>query len=431
MADVCPKADDAVPWVCGVRLLEPESAVPDDPLSRRGFLASAAALPLAASCLRSAMPATRTPQRLCVVLLDGFGPEYLERSPMPTLKAWAKEGFHKHIQGAMPTVTNTNAADLCCGVHADEHGITGNSYWDADGNDEQFMSDSNLLTATTLFQRAARFGVRSALISAKQKSISLLKPGTSLAIGSQAPPPDVVKKYGAAPEIYSADVNYWVWRIAVDLIENQPKFGLFFVHTTDYPMHRHPADAPESRGHLGRIDSFLRQAAAADPNMAFIIAADHGMNSKTAVVDLNRALARRGAPVRIAMSAERDQYPRHHGGHGGTAFVYLNAPQDSDKVVQALREIEGVEEVLTRDEAAKKYRLNPSRIGDLWVTATRRVVFGHAAKERAELPKEYRSHGSAYEREVPCFIYRNTGMIPDAKEINTSVDLTRFLYQKN
>jgi phosphonoacetate hydrolase len=106
------------------------------------------------------------------VLLDGFGTDYYEQSLMPTLKAWARQGFFKRIRGVMSSVTNTNVAGLCCGVHADEHGITGNSYWDADAGWEQFMSDGNLLTATTLFQRGARVGVRSALLSAKQNGES-------------------------------------------------------------------------------------------------------------------------------------------------------------------------------------------------------------------------------------------------------------------
>jgi hypothetical protein len=33
-------------------------------------------------------------------------------------------------------------------------------------------------------------------------------------------------------------------------------------------------------------------------------------------------------------------------------------------VEKALRQVEGVEEMLTRAEAARKYRLNPHRIGD-------------------------------------------------------------------
>src|SRR5262245_53701737 len=398
-------------------------------LSRRAFLASAA-VPIVASQLRAKTPASKIPQRICVVLFDGFGPEYYEQSPMPTLKSWARDGFFKQIQGVMPTVTNTNAAGLCCGVHADEHGITGNSYWDAEGDRELFMSDANLLTAATLFQRAARFGVRSALISAKQKSISLLKAGTSIAIGSQQPPAEAVKRYGAAPEIYSAEVNYWVWKIAIDTIKNQPRIGLIFVHTTDYPMHKYTPESGESRGHLAKIDSLLKEAAEADPNLAFIIAPDHGMNSKNTVVNLTKALEARGAPVTIAMSAERDQYPRHHGGYGGTAFVYLKSPSDESRVIETLRKIEGVEEVLPRADAARKYRLNPGRIGDLWVTATKRVVFGHSMAELEELPKDYRSHGSAYELDIPCFIHRYEGRLPDKSEVQTSVDMAKFLFQK-
>ncbi|MBP3959208.1 alkaline phosphatase family protein [Gemmata sp. G18] len=401
-------------------------------LSRRGFLAAATAAPLirpSSALARVAPSATKLPQRVCVVLFDGFGPEYYEASPMPTLKAWAKDGFHKQLKAAMPTVTNTQAAGLCCGVHADEHGITGNSYWDAERDEELFMSDPNLLTSATLFQRAARFGVRSALVSAKQKTVSLLKQGTSYAVGSQQPPAEAAKKYGTPPDIYSADVNYWVWNIAIDLIKNQPKFGLLFVHTTDYPMHKFAPEAADSRAHLSKIDSLLKEAAEADPDMAFIIAPDHGMNAKTTVMNLNKALTERGTPVKIAMSAERDQYPRHHGGYGGTAFIYLNSPKDADKVIKSLKDIEGVEDVLTRDEAAKKHRLNPHRIGDLWVTATKRVVFGHSMKEREELPKDYRSHGSAHEQDIPCFIHRYVGKLPDKEAFATNVDMAKFLYR--
>jgi phosphonoacetate hydrolase len=290
------------------------------------------------------------------------------------------------------------------------------------------MSDGSLLTAATLFQRAARFGVRSALLAAKQKTIPLLRQGTTLSVGSQQPPPEVVKRHGPAPDVYSVDVNYWLWKVAIDIIQNQRKIGLLFVHTTDYPMHMHPPDASESQAHLRGIDNFLKEAAEADPNLAFFLVADHGMNFKTTVVNLNKALPARGVEVKLAVSAERDQYPRHHSGYGGTAFLYLNAPGDAEKVVKTLREIEGVEEILTRTEAAKKYRLNPHRIGDLWVSATKHVVFGHSATERESLPKGYRSHGSAYELDIPCVIYRYGGKLPDPDEIKTNVDVCKGLY---
>jgi phosphonoacetate hydrolase len=195
-------------------------------------------------------------------------------------------------------------------------------------------------------------------------------------------------------------------------------------------MHKFAPEAADSRAHLSKIDSFLKEASEADPDVAFIIAPDHGMNSKSHVVNLNLALTRLGAPVKIAMSAERDQYPRHHGGYGGTAFIYLKDAKDTDKVMKALRGIEGVEDVLTRDEAAKKHRLNPHRIGDLWVTATKRVVFGHSKGEREELPKDYRSHGSAHEQDIPCFIHRYAGKLPDRDAFTTNADMAKFLFQK-
>lgn len=402
-------------------------------VSRRDFLASAVAVPFAAATSRAAQRQTtntvRAPQRVCVVLFDGFGTDYYERSIMPTLKKWAKDGFHKRIQAVMPSVTNTNMAGVCCGVYADEHGITGNSYWDAEADQERFMSDGNLLTAATMFQRAGRFGVRSMLVAAKQKTVPLLKQGTSLAIGSQDPPAEIVRRYGRPPDIYTLDVNYWVWTVALDLIKTQPKIGLFFVHTTDYPMHKYAPESGESRTHLLRIDQFLAEAAQADPNMAFFIVPDHGLNSKSTVLNLNKTLSRNGAPVKIVMSAERDQYPRHHSGFGGTSFVYLNAPGDIDKVTKVLRDVKEVEEILPRADAARKYKLNPHRIGDLWVSASKDIVFGHSNEEREKLAADYRSHGSVHERDIPCFIYRYAGRLPDADEIVTNVDVCKSLYR--
>jgi phosphonoacetate hydrolase len=291
------------------------------------------------------------------------------------------------------------------------------------------MSDGNLRTATTLFQRAARLGARSALLSAKQKTVPLLRQGTALAVGAQQPPPGLVRKLGPPPDVYSPDVNYWVWEAALDVIRDQPAVGLIFVHTTDYPMHRYAPEAGESRAHLRRIDDYLRAASQADPGLAFFVTADHGMNAKATVLDLGKALARRGVEVQVALSTERDQYPRHHGGHGGSAFIYLRGPRDAGRAIQALRELEGFEEALPRAEAAKKYRLNPHRVGDVWVTARKDVVFGHCAHEREALPKGYRAHGSAYELDVPCFIYRFAGQLPGPADVRSNVDVCKFLYR--
>jgi hypothetical protein len=112
-----------------------------------------------------------------------------------------------------------------------------------------------------------------------------------------------------------------------------------------------------------------------------------------------------------------------------TAFVYLRSAADVGKAVRALRKLEGVEEVLPRDEAERKYRLSPHRMGDVWVTAVKDVVFGHSAQEREALPKGHRSHGSAHELDIPCIIYRYAGKPPDPDDARTNVDVCKFLYR--
>ncbi len=62
--------------------------------------------------------AVELPQRIIIVMCDGLGLEYYDRSPMPTLKAWAAKGVHARARGVMPSVTNCNNASICCGALA-------------------------------------------------------------------------------------------------------------------------------------------------------------------------------------------------------------------------------------------------------------------------------------------------------------------------
>src|SRR5262249_7046025 len=75
-------------------------------VTRRGFfLATEAVSASVFTAVRSpgASPdATKYPQRVCVVPLYGFGTDYLEQSPMSTLKAWVQHGFFKRIRGSCP-----------------------------------------------------------------------------------------------------------------------------------------------------------------------------------------------------------------------------------------------------------------------------------------------------------------------------------------
>jgi phosphonoacetate hydrolase len=157
------------------------------------------------------------------------------------------------------------------------------------------------------------------------------------------------------------------------------------------------------------------------------------MNHKTLCWDLEKACAKRGTPIRIAISAERDKYPRHHRGHGGVSWVYCNRSQDLDAVSKTLSGLKGVEAILTRSEASRRYHLMASRIGDLVVLGDRETVFGDLESQSEALPPEYRSHGSLHEMDVPLIIYNAQGrhnaqarLSPEDFQYNWQ--LTRWLY---
>jgi phosphonoacetate hydrolase len=366
------------------------------------------------------------PQRVIVLLVDGLGPDYIAASRMPVLASWRKRGIGKTVAGVMPSVTNANNASLCCGVWPEEHGITANFYLDEATGRETYMEDASLLLRPTLFERAASRGISSALLSSKKKTISLLPRGARVVLSAETPTAEWTDRLGPAPDIYSAEINHWLMKSAVWLLRHQPELGVLYIHTTDYPMHMWPPEAEASRRHLAGLDALLGELTQAAPDAAVLVTADHGMHHKTRCWDLEKACAARGIAIRSSISAEQDKYLKHHRGFG-TAWVYLKSPRDSERVAGVIGKLHGVHSVLTRQEAARRFRLMPTRIGELVVIGDRDTVFGGLDSEVEALPPEYRSHGSLAEAEVPLVVY-NAERAPDAAFFKSNVDLTRWLF---
>jgi phosphonoacetate hydrolase len=377
----------------------------------------------------AAEPLIRGDQRVVIAMIDGFGTDYLEASEMPVLKGLMARGFSKTVRGVMPAVTNVNNASIACGVWPEVHGITGNSFFDEKKGEAEYMEDASYVRSETIFQRAARRGVKSALLTAKKKTVSLLSRGTEIAIAAEAPPADVVRRHGQAPPIYSREINYWLWEVAADLLKNRPDIRLLYVHTTDYPMHTWPPSAPESKEHLAKLDASIGRAVAAAPDAAFLITADHGLNAKTRCWDLARACKNRGLELRFALSAERDRYVKHHRTFGGIAWVWLKSPEDAARATEVIRSLQGIESVLTRDEAARRFHLMPERIGELVVLGDKDTVFGETETEVEALPPTFRTHGSLHETVIPMVIYNASGTLPPADQLRYNFDMTRSLYR--
>jgi phosphonoacetate hydrolase len=348
-------------------------------------------------------------QRIIILMIDGFGEDYYRNSAMPTLNEFEKKGIFKIVPSLMPSVTNLNNASICTGELPKIHGITGNSYFDTKTRREEFMENDSLLMAPTIFERAQKQGIRSILFAAKKKSIGLLNKGTIDTISPETASPIWVKRVGIPPSIYSREVNYWLLEAALYSIVNDSSLGIIYIHPTDYPMHTWAPESIESKEYLNKLDQYIAKIHKAAPDAAILITADHTVTHKSFCWDLNKALANRNIPIKIAISPERDKYFKHHRGFGGTAYVYLNSQKDLKNVQNKIKSLQGVNEVITRKQAVKRFHLMPERIGDLIVLGDSTTVFGDLDKESEVLPDTYRSHGALSDARVPLFIFNAIG----------------------
>jgi phosphonoacetate hydrolase len=366
-------------------------------------------------------------QRIVIGMYDGFGMDYMEASPLPVFRSMAEQGFFKRVSAVFPTVTNANNASICCGTWPKEHGITGNSYFNEHTGEADYMESADFIRVPTVIQRAAARGVKSALLTCKVKTIHLLGRGADIAVAAEAPPPEWIERYGKPANIYSCEINYWLWRAAVDILKHRPDIGLLYVHTTDYPMHTWAPAEKESKEHMATLDQLLSEAKAAAPDAAFLLTADHGMNYKSRCWDLFKAGRELGSEVRFALSAEKDRYVKHHRTFGGAAWVWLNSPKDEERVAQTLLELKGVEAVLPRRAAAAEFGLMPERIGELAVFGDAETVFGDLESPMQELEPGYRSHGSLHESDIPLVIYNSSVELPPPEAFTANLDLTRHI----
>ncbi len=375
-----------------------------------------------------------TKRKILIVMMDGFDPAYLQASDMPNTKEMVKGGFYKTVKGVMPSVTNVNNTGICCGGPPAEHGITANSYFDLATKKEEYMDQASMVLSPTIFQKAEPHGFKSALLTAKKKTQSLLRTGATIRLAAESPKDaegsniNWVDRLGAAPDIYSLEINHWLFK-AAQVVLNETDTNLVYFHTTDFPMHMEPPWGEKSLYHLSQWDRLLGDTLNAHQDLEVYMSADHGMNFKSRCYDLNKILPRKGIEIFFAMSAERDPYVKHHRTFGGTAFVWLKHPGDFDRVADACRRLPGVEAVYDRYSAASKFLLHPDRIGDMLVTGDIDTVFGPLEGDEGveEMPEGFRTHGGSDEAIAPLIVY-NRPVDPKLwRKIQYNFDLTKMI----
>jgi len=364
------------------------------------------------------------PESTVVVCIDGFDPEYLDACETPNLRELARKGFLKIGRSMMPSVTNVNNVSLVTASYPETHGISSNYRLVRETGEEIYMESSEYILSETMFQRANKMGKTSLVVTSKDKLRTLLTDGATIALSSEQPLDWVVKGIGEPPPIYSLEVNGWMIRAGDFIMSERGPFDLVYLTTTDYAMHTYAPDEPESQRHLTILDDAIGDLVAHHPDVTLLLTADHGMSSKTAMVDLRAALAKYGIGAR-PVPIIKDRYTVHHSNLGGFMFVYLDDLADTTEAVKVLQETAGVDFVLTRSEAVEKLRLHYDRIGDLVVNGARDVVFGDPSE--VELPPRLRSHASTHEQAIPLLGYNGDF---DGISFEENLDLGRYVFER-
>lgn len=372
-------------------------------------------------------------QRVIIIMMDGFGEKYYRAASMPFLNQMEKQGIYKVVPSLMPAVTNVNNIAIATGTTPAENGITGNVYFDEKTQKEEYVEDPSLLLKPSLFEKARRLGINTALLSVKQKTIDLLGKYADYTLCPEclAAHEDKWTNPPALSGVYTREVNYELMDAANSLLKIDPKVRLVYIHTTDYPMHMWPEQNDSVKIFLSKMDSCIAELHKTAPDAAILITADHSLNHKTQAWDLFQVCADAHTPVKVVISPEKDKYVKHHKGLGGSAYVYLLKSGDAPAVKKTLMAVKGVQAVLTRSQAAAKFHLMAARIGDFMVLGDSNTAFGQlngAAYEKE--PNTYRTHGSLYETNVPLFVY-NARTAPGATYFTANYKLAAWLFQDN
>ncbi|MDQ5848010.1 MAG: phosphonoacetate hydrolase [Pseudomonadota bacterium] len=366
---------------------------------------------------------------LVVVCVDGSEPAYIPEAVragvVPFLTRMQAAGTALEADCVVPSFTNPNNLSIVTGVPPSVHGICGNYFFDREAGAEVMMNDPKYLRCGTLLAAFADAGARVAVITAKDKLRKLLghrmkgicfsSEKAAEASVAENGIESVVELVGMpVPSVYSAELSEFVFAAGVKLMERD-RPDLMYLSTTDYVQHKAAPGTPAANAFYAMMDRYLARLDALGATIA--LTADHGMNAKHRadgspdVVYLQDVLdGWLGTGAARVILPITDPYVVHHGALGSFATVYVKTNENLKKKIAALP---GVELVLDREEAARRFELPPDRIGDLVVVSTRHVVIGtsKARHDLSGLTDPLRSHGGVSEQKVPLLFNRKlTGL---------------------
>jgi predicted AlkP superfamily pyrophosphatase or phosphodiesterase len=221
-------------------------------------------------------PASVRPQKVLLISIDAFRPDYLDRRPAVHLRALARQGVRaRWLTSVFPSKTYPAHYTLVTGLWPEHHGIVGNWMWDSTIgytfklSDRHAVADPRWWSGEPVWVTAERQG---------QRAAAYMWPGTEAEIGGVQP--SWWRPYTA--EVSEAErigtILAWLELPA----DSAPRVILTYFGDVDRKGHDFGPDSPMVDSAIARVDSAIGALAAeleargrGDVNL--VIVSDHGM----------------------------------------------------------------------------------------------------------------------------------------------------------
>lgn len=346
----------------------------------------------------------------CVVLIsvDGLANFYFDdpRAQMPTIRRLAREGAR--AQGTVcsfPTVTWPNHTTLVTGVPPAKHGVIGNDYLDRKSGEKiPFIPDplfdkDEIVKVPTIYDAAHRAGLVTAGViwpaTRNARTLDFTVPDMA---GDEAWP-----KYGTAgwlDELRAAGLPIekhgtwckesaggvqrdWLYsRMAAQVLEKHaPNLLLVHLIELDHVQHKFGPQSPEAYWAVSYEDDRVRDIVEAasrskhHDKLTIAIVSDHGFLPIEHDIRPNvvaKQLGLRDSQQKLVACVPQ----------GGGCGVYVlseeNRAATTSRLMQAFKEIEGIDQVIGPDGFAAIGQPTPAedaRAPDLWLAAKSGYAF--------------------------------------------------------
>jgi predicted AlkP superfamily pyrophosphatase or phosphodiesterase len=229
-----------------------------------------------------------------LISLDGFRADFLNRGLTPRLKAFIEEGISPpYMTPSFPSVTFPNHYTLATGLYPESHGVVGNTFWDAELQEEFYYTKSSAMQSKwwggePIWVTAENHGIRAAIHMwpGSEAHIMDVEPAFLDPYNGKEPLPNKVTRVLGLLDKPGLESE------TEDANGMRPQLIAAYVPNVDSDGHKYGPNSTEIRTTISDVDNMLDQlfqgleARNLTKIINVVVVSDHGM----ATTDTNRLI---------------------------------------------------------------------------------------------------------------------------------------------